>query len=172
MVLFRQYGPGTDAEREGAPQAPKDRPHKLANQLLNATMSYARLILRKYGELGPFGFAVDREGNVKRETLDIPRLPRDPSRLWKLLAEHMAQQAQRGHVEAVAMAANVSLPERSKEGYSDAVVVNIEHQDGYAIEVTVPYRIYGGHLRTLIPRRIALGELKVEEREGRLFPVR
>lgn len=173
MVLFREYRPGAAAALQ---QPPKDRPHKLANQLLNASMTYARLILRKYGELGPFGFAVDREGNVKRETLDIPRLPRDPARLWKLLGEHMAGQISRGNLEAVAMAANITLPEPSREGYADGVLVEIEveieHQSGYAIDITVPYRVYGGQLRNLLPRRVALGEMLAEERSARLFRAR
>ena len=36
---------------------PADENYRRATQLLNAVMSYARLILRRYGELGPFGFA-------------------------------------------------------------------------------------------------------------------
>jgi hypothetical protein len=140
-----------------------------ANQLLNAVMSFARIILRKYGELGPFGYSMDREGQISRETLEIPRLPTDPKRLWKLLAEQMQRQARRGTVEAVAMAANVSLADPSAEGYGDAVVINIEEESGYAIEVTVPYRIYGGNLKNLLPRRIALGAMVVDDAVPHLF---
>lgn len=147
----------------------EEQGRRRANQLLNAVMSFARLILRKYGELGPFGYSMDQEGQISRETLEIPRLPNDPRRLWKLLAEQMARQARRGAVQAVAMAANVSLAEPSAEGYQDAVVINIEEESGYAIEVTVPYRIYGGHLKNLLPRRIALGEMVVDDAVADLF---
>lgn len=148
---------------------PVDENHRRATQLLNATMSYARLILRQYGELGPFGFAIDRDGEVSRETVEIPRLPRDPERLWKVLAEHMKEQVRRGRVKALAMAANVTLPEPSAEGFADAVVVEIEQESGSAMEITVPYRIYGGHLKNLIPRRIVLGKVQVDERDCRIF---
>jgi hypothetical protein len=148
---------------------PVDENHRRATQLLNATMSYARLILRQYGELGPFGFAIDRDGEVSRETVEIPRLPRDPERLWKVLAEHMKEQVRRGRVKALAMAANVTLPEPSVEGFADAVVVEIEQESGSAMEITVPYRIYGGHLKNLIPRRIVLGKVQVDERDCRIF---
>jgi len=147
----------------------EDRAHRLATQLLNASMSYARLILRRYGQLGPFGFSLNREGEVMRETLDLPRLPRDPERLWKLLGEHLADRAQRGKVEAVAMAANVTLDEPSAEGYADAVALRIEHESGYALDVTVPYRIYGGQLKNLLPRRMAVGKVLAEEGECRMF---
>lgn len=146
-----------------------DRSHRIATDLLNASMRYARLILRRYGELGPFGFAMDREGQIARETLELPRLPTDPARLWKLLSQHMADRVHRGRVQAAAMAANVTLAQPSPEGYSDAIVVSIEVEGGYAIEATVPYRIYGGQLRNLLPRRIAVGKLIAEDAVPRFF---
>jgi hypothetical protein len=142
----------------------------MATQLMNAAMTYARLILRRYGELGPFGFSMNHEGEIAREVLEIPRLPQDPARQWKLLAEHAAERARRGKVQAVALAANVSLAVPSAEGYVDAVEMAIEVAGGYAIQVTVPYRIYGGHLRNLLPRRIAVGKVTMEEMAGRIFP--
>ncbi|MGC2640026.1 MAG: hypothetical protein WA294_22805 [Acidobacteriaceae bacterium] len=140
-----------------------------ANQLLNAAMTYARLVLRRYGDLGPFGFSMGREGQIARETIEIPRLPRDPQRLWKLLLEHMIDRARRGAIVAAAMGANVTLAEPSAEGYADAVDVIIEEKSGYAIQVTIPYRIYGGQLRNLLPRRIALGKVVVEDAVSRVF---
>ncbi len=142
---------------------------RIATQLMNTAMTYARVILKRYGELGPFGFSMSREGEVSRETLEIPRLPDDPKRQWKLLGEHMAARARRGVVQAVAMAANVSLAEPSAEGYVDAVAMTIEVEGGYAIEVTVPYKIYGGQLKNLLPRRIAVGKVTMEERQGGIF---
>ena len=161
------------SEREQNEQSWFDKPidenYWRATQLLNAVMSYARLILRQYGELGPFGFAIDREGEVARETVERPRLPRDPERLWKALAEHMTEQVRRGRVKAFAMAANVTLAEPSEEGFADAVVVEIEQETGSAMEITVPYRVYGGHLKNLIPRRVAVGKPVLEERDCRIF---
>lgn len=148
---------------------PVDLNHRQAKQLLNAVMSYARLILRKYGQLAPFGFGIDREGHIARETLDIPRLPRDPERLWKLLGEHMAKRVRLGKLQGLAMAANVTLSENSAEGYSDAVIVTIELASRYATQVVVPYKIYGGQLWNLLPRRIALGQTQAEEIAGRFF---
>ena len=148
----------------------EERGRRVANQLLNATMTYGRLILRRYGELGPFGFAMDREGNIARETLEIPRLPTDPNRLWKLLDEHIADRARRGLIQAAAMAANVTLDEPSAEDYRDAVLVDIETAHGYAVRTTIPYRIYGGQVHNLLPRRIALGKMQVEDAVPRLFP--
>ena len=148
---------------------PQDPDTRRATQLLNAAMSYARLILRRYGQLAPFAFAMDLEGNVARETLEIPRLPRDPERLFKLLTEHVANRVRRGLIQAVAVCANVSLAEPSAEGHTDAILLTIEQQSGHALQVTVPYKIYGGQLRNLLPRRIAVGQPVSEEAEAHLF---
>jgi hypothetical protein len=150
-------------------QSAEERGRRIANQLLNAIMSYGRLILRRYGELGPYGFSMDREGQIARETLEIPRLPSDPSRLWKLLEEHIAGRARRGLIQASAMAANVTLDQPSDEGYQDAVFVDIESAHGYAVHVTIPYRIYGGQLHNLLPRRIALGKVVAEDAVCHIF---
>jgi hypothetical protein len=148
----------------------EERDRRTADNLLNAVMSFARLILRRYGQLAPFGFSVDREGQTMRETLEIPRLPQNPERLWKLLVEHMAGRVRRGAVQAIAMAANVSLSQPSTEGYLDAVVIAIEEESGYAVEVTVPYKIYGGQWKNLFPRRIAVGKLVAADAVPRIFP--
>jgi hypothetical protein len=147
----------------------EDRDHRHATQLLNACISYARLILRRYGQLAPFAFSMDREGQVAREILDIPRLPRDPARLWKLLSDHIADRVRRGRLQGVALCAYVTLAEPSAEGYSDALILTIEQESGHALRVTVPCKIYGGQLRNLLPRRIALGKAIAEEATPQLF---
>jgi hypothetical protein len=151
------------------PENNPDRDRRHATQLLNAAMSYGRLILRKYGQLAPFAFARDREGQIVRETLQIPRLPRDPERLWKLLTEHVADRVRRGQIEGVALCANVTLAEPSAEGYTDAVIVTIEQESGHALQVTVPYRIHGGQLKNILPRRVVLGKMVVAEAEAQIF---
>lgn len=163
MPLFRAPWPKPVAD------APRDPEQIRATDLLNAAMSYARLILRRYGQLAPFAFAIDREGQIARETLDIPRLPRDPERLYKLLSEHLANRIRRGMIEGVAVCANVALTSASAEGYTDAVDLVIEQQSGYALQVTVPYRIYGGQLHNLLPRRVTLGKHVVDETTPHLF---
>jgi hypothetical protein len=145
------------------------RDHRHATQLLNACMTYARLILRRYGQLAPFAFSMDREGQIAREILGIPRLPRDPARLWKLLSDHIADRIRDGRLQGVALCAYVTLAEPSAEGYSDAVILTIEQESGNALQVTVPCRIYGGQIRNLLPRRIALGKTQAEEIDPQLF---
>ncbi len=161
MPLFRPPWP--------KPPEALDADTRHATQLLNAAMAYARLILKRYGQLAPFGFSMDRDGNVTRETIEIPRLPRDPERMFKLLTEHVAERIRRGLIQGVALCANVSLAKPSQEGYTDAVDLTIELESGHALQVTVPYGILGGQFHNLLPRRIALGKLVSEEIRSQLF---
>jgi hypothetical protein len=161
MPLFRGPWP--------KPPEAQDPDTRRATQLLNASMAYARLILKRYGQLAPFGFSMDRDGNVVRETIEIPRLPRDPERLFRLLTEHVAERVRRGMIQGVAVCANVSLATPSQEGYTDAVDLTIEQESGHALRVTVPYTILGGQFHNLLPRRIAFGQLVTEEAASHLF---
>lgn len=160
---------GTAPEQNEERHDPDYLNRRVATDLLNASVAYARVILRRYGEVAPFGFGMNRDGEISRETLDLPRLPRDPARLWKLMAEHLHQRARRGVLQAVALAANVALAAPSAEGYTDALVLSIERENGYAVEVTVPYKIYGGHFRNIFPRRVALGKAQMDGGVCRIF---
>ena len=142
---------------------------KIANELLNTVMTFARLVLRRYGELGPFGFEMNTEKQVSRAKLEIPRLPLDPQRQYQLLREHLRKDAQRGRILAAAMAANIALQEPSKEGYSDAVRVHIEQKNGYCTEAIVPYRMIGGQAWGLLPRRIVFGQIQAFDSPSILF---
>lgn len=141
----------------------------VANDLLNTAMSYARRVLRLYGEISPFAFSLKADGSVTRETLDRPRLPSNPASLWKLLHQHLASRAQQGKIRATAAGANVSLAHPSEEGYTDGIVFQIEREGGYAVKVTVAYRIYGGRFWNFIPRRVALGQVTMEEITATIF---
>lgn len=140
-----------------------------ANELLNTAMSYARRVLGRYGEIGPFAFSIKEDGSVSRETLERPSLPADPASVLKILHDHVSELARRGGIQAVVVAANIALAQPSAEGYPDAVLFQIERRGGYAVRVTVPYRIYGGQLWTLIPRRIALGSVTMQEIPATIF---
>ena len=140
-----------------------------ANQLLDTAMTFARQVLRQFGEIGPFAFSVKANGILSRETLDSPRLPADPATLWKLLLDHLKERAHRGEIQAFAAAANVTLAQSSEEGYTEAIVFQIERQGGYAVKVTVPYRIYGGQFHNLLPRRVVQGNVNMQEISSTIF---
>jgi hypothetical protein len=57
----------------------------------------------------------------------------------------------------------------SKEGYTDALMVDLEHRDGYSVQAFIPYRITGGQLHGFFPRVVRFGALKTQDGMPRLF---
>ena len=140
-----------------------------ANELLNAAVNYARRMLRRYGEFGPFGFSLNGSREVVNETVPRKDLPPDPSMLLQLLQDQLVERSGKKEIIAAATAANVTMTKTSAEGFSDALLVEIEHQSGYCIKAFVPYRIGGGQLRGLLPRYIRFGAVQVQDGVARLF---
>ncbi len=140
-----------------------------ANELLNAAVNYARRMLRKYGEFGPFGFSLNEKRELINETVPRKDMPPDPSMLLELLHEQLAERSGKKEIIAAAMAANVTMKKTSAEGFSDALMVEIEHQSGYCIKAFVPYRIGGGQFLGFLPRYIRFGAVQVQNGEARLF---
>jgi hypothetical protein len=140
-----------------------------ANELLNAGVAYAKRMLRRYGEFGPFGFAINRDGDVKMEAIAQKDMPADAALLLGLLKQQLAERAKRGAIQAAATASNVTMGKPSEEGYGDAVMVEIEHQSGYCVKAFVPYRISGGQFMGFFPRVVRFGAIRTQEGVAQLF---
>lgn len=140
-----------------------------ANELLNAAVNYARRMLRRYGEFGPFSFSLNEKRELVNETVPRREMPPDPTMLLDLLQGQLAERSGKKEIIAAATAANVTMTRASAEGFSDALLVEIEHQSGYCIKAFIPYRIGGGQLRGLLPRYIRFGAVQVQNGEARLF---
>jgi hypothetical protein len=137
-----------------------------ANDLLNAGVSYAKRMLRKYGEFAPFGYRLNEEGEVVMERIAQQAMPPDPALLLGLLRQQLSEKAQRGRLSAAAMASNVTMGKPSEEGYADAIMIEIEHRRGYAVKAFIPYRITGGQLRGFFPRVVRFGAIRTQTAEA------
>ena len=140
-----------------------------ANELLNAAVNYARRMLRKYGEFGPFAFSLNEQRELVNETAPHKDLPPDPEMLLDLLRQELAERSGSKEIIAAATAANVTLAKASEEGFSDALLVEIEHQNGYCIKAFIPYRMAGGQLFGVLPRVVRFGAVQVQNGAARLF---
>ncbi|WP_158748332.1 hypothetical protein [Acidobacterium sp. S8] len=140
-----------------------------ANELLNISVNYARRMLRRYGEFGPFAFSLDEKRELVNETTPRKDLPPDPALLLELLQQQITERSHKKEIIAAATAANVSLSKPSAEGFTDALLVEIEHQNGYCVKAFVPYRIGGGQLFRLLPRHIRFGAAQIQDGVARFF---
>ena len=140
-----------------------------ANELLNASVSYAKRMLRKYGEFGPFGYRLNEDGNAVMEKIAQQEMPADAALLLSLLRQQLAEKAHRGILSSAAMTSNVTIAKASEEGYVDAIMIEIEHRSGYSVKVFVPYKITGGQLRGFFPRVVRFGALRTQDAGAQLF---
>ncbi|HTZ90076.1 MAG TPA: hypothetical protein VMA71_07040 [Alloacidobacterium sp.] len=140
-----------------------------ANDVLNAAVSYAKRMLRRYGEFAPFAYRMNLDGNTQLEVVAQHDMPPEPAMLLGLLYEQLTERARKALVIAAAVASNVTMTKATAEGFTDAVMVEIEHRRGYCVRAFVPYRITGGQFHRLFPRVVKFGELHTQEGTPRLF---
>jgi hypothetical protein len=140
-----------------------------ANEVLNASVSYAKRMLRRYGEFGPFGFRMNHDGDVRMEAIAQQEMPPEPALLLDLLQQQLSERAKRGALRAAASASNVTMQKASNEGYTDAIMIDIEHESGYCVKAFVPYRVTGGQFFGFFPRIVRFGAMRTQEGAARLF---
>ncbi|HVW77151.1 MAG TPA: hypothetical protein VHB45_06020 [Alloacidobacterium sp.] len=143
--------------------------HEDANELLNMCVNYARRMLKRYGEFGPFAFSLSPQRELVNETTAHKELPPDPAMLLELLQKQLTERGGKREILAAATAANVTMGKPSAEGFTDALMVEIEHQTGYCVKAFVPYRIGGGQFFRLLPRHIRFGAVQIQDGVTRFF---
>jgi hypothetical protein len=140
-----------------------------ANEVLNASVSYAKRMLRRYGQFAPFAYRMNQDGDVQLEVVAQHDMPPEPAMLLELLYEQLGERARKKLLVAAATASNVTMGRASDEGFTDAVMVEIEHHSGYCVRAFVPYKITGGQLHGFFPRVVRFGALRTQEGTPRLF---
>jgi uncharacterized membrane protein len=92
--------------------------------------------------------------------------------LLQLLEDQLAERCSKQEIIAGATGVNVTMDKPSAEGYTDALLVEIEHQSGYSVKAFVPYRMSGGQLLGLLPRIVRFGGIRVQDAGARWFAQR
>ena len=102
------------------------------DNLLNATLPFAKDQLAKHGDFLPFGAVVTGDG----ETVFLASYSGEPGAtsrdLLAMLVEGARDQASSNRAAAIVADALV-------EGKRDAIRIDIEHRDGHALSIAVPY---------------------------------
>ena len=101
--------------------------------LLNVTLPFAQQMLAKSGEFYPFGAAVTADGETRLLAGD-PSQGEHPARAEVLSTLLGGLRQTRADLRAVAICSDVRLTD------TDAVRVELEHRDGHAMNVLMPYK--------------------------------
>ena len=128
------------------------------DQLLNAAIPFAQEELAKHGQFYPYGAAITTDGDVKLLGAHSgTEKPRSQSLIDSLI-EGAAQELSR--LRAVALVADV----RVSSGGGDAVRVEIEHREGLALTVLLPY------VKKAFGRGVQYKQLSAAEGARRFWP--
>jgi hypothetical protein len=104
-------------------------------------MDFARHMLEEYGEFHPFGAKVDETGQVgavggRIEGEEYPK----GSDVYQLLLRSLRTELADRRSVAIAVAANVNIPDQYSPRHKDGLRVTLESA-GYSRFIYVPYRL-------------------------------
>src|SRR5262249_39288957 len=109
------------------------------DKLLNALLPFAQQILEQHGEFYPFGAALDTVGGGQLfRGYKCPDGPSSPE-LIDLMLDGFRESARRGQYRATGLCADVRAPLPNTGKITDAIRVTLEHTDGQAVHVFLPY---------------------------------
>ena len=122
----------TQSRETATPQAQDD-----LDGLLNAALPFAQRVLDDHGEFLPYGLALDEYGEQRMVAGD-PGRGEQPAILDVLATLVEGLRLQHTSLRAVAFVSDDRLSD------TDAVRVELEHSDGHAMAVYLPYKTKRG----------------------------
>src|SRR5260370_10913306 len=130
------------------------------DRLLQEALPFAKQQLTKYGEFYPYAIellnsgesriAAAYEGSEHPASTDLLKM------LYKLLSTNADE------LRGAAIISDV----RIKDSGGDAIRVEVEHREGVAMALLLPYRVQ----QKLLRREIAYGDMLAEDAASRIWP--
>ena len=118
-------------------KSPKDE----CEELMDALLPIAEKMLSKHGEFHPYGGSITKDGEVQPASVYDGR-ERPPSNdLINMLASVFQEEAEKGSVRATAIVYDALVTPPGATEKTDAIIVCLDHQDGYSAQVCLPYTI-------------------------------
>jgi hypothetical protein len=121
--------------------------------LVEPVWDFAEHQLIARGEFFPFAFVVGTDGEQSMAAADVGDDKPESSEVIDVLNAGLTEK--RDDLRATAVVADVHLPDLG----TDAIRMVLEHREGVALEIVIPYLLQG------MPRQVAYGELIVSEAE-------
>ncbi|MBC7782341.1 MAG: hypothetical protein H7144_00760 [Burkholderiales bacterium] len=107
---------------------------------MNTLIPFAQQMLAKNGEFYPFGASMGKEGELTHVGASTGSEHPASQELIKLLIAGFQRDAAEGNLRAAGICIDVRIVLPGAIEKSDAICVQLEHVNGEAIEIYVPYR--------------------------------
>lgn len=137
--------------------------HEDLNQLLNALMTYAQQLLNQQGQFLPFAAAIRAGGEVELIGGQAGGDDTSAQEIRAALLEGLRQGARDGKYRATGLCSDMRVQRGGAGPATDAIGVVLEHSDGTALSVYLPYERQS-------PGRVQYGDLYSAAAEIRIFP--
>jgi hypothetical protein len=110
------------------------------NSVLEYLFEFAKIALKKQGEFYPFGARMVPSGEVKAVGADAGREHPPSQELIDILTSAFMAQASAGEIKAAGICMDVRTIPPGQSEKSEAICAVLEHEDGDAINVFLPYK--------------------------------
>jgi hypothetical protein len=118
-------------------------PNEEIQDVLNFLLPFAERMLTEHGEFYPYAATMSVDGEVTAVSTERGDEDPDVSDLLVELHAHLREQAAEGSIRASGIAADVTLTDPDSGETTDAVQVELDHAEGDAVDVYVPYESAG-----------------------------
>jgi len=108
--------------------------------LLNVLFPFAQQMIQKRGEFFPFGASMASDGEIASVAGDVGEERPESQEVIDVLTEAFRQQAALGEIKAAGICLDARTVPPGQTEKTDAILARLEHQDGEAIDVFLPYR--------------------------------
>ena len=108
-------------------------------ELVNFLLPHAERMLSEHGEFYPYAAAVDSAGTIEPVGPAVEAEDPDVGDILVALHADRREQAAEGTIRASGIAADVTLTDPDSGETTDAVQIELDHADGDALDVYVPY---------------------------------
>jgi hypothetical protein len=122
---------------------------------------FAQMMLAQQGEFYPFGAGMTHEGDMTSLGADTGTRRPKSNEVIGLLHSALAEQAASGRIKASGICMDVRVVPPGAEIQTDAICVELQHWDGEAIDVFVPY--------TITPSGVVYGQVFATPGEQTIF---
>jgi hypothetical protein len=116
-------------------------PEEECDDLMNSVVPFAQRMLTKYRSFYPFGGAVGPDGKIIAVAGGTGSEHPASQEVIAVLEEGFREGARTGQYRATALVIDMLVVPPQRTAKEDAIVVRLDHRDGYSVVAVFPYVI-------------------------------